>query len=426
MYGVLELRCGPSGIGKTTSLENAVQKPYTYTTRKPRNSKDSATRKFVSEDEFALLLEKKEIIADYSCLGNRYGFAAEIIDKIKKGETVSEQITSYEGFKNAESVLSQKIRLKKVLFLSDINEIRRRVVKKGIDRIRFQYSNTLKYLEDIDSFDDVIINPYSERFNQEALEQELDSFAQNLTETIMTCINSAHSKNLELLERENLRKLVYKICQGGFFEVENSRPAGFSRTSFIDGKNLELDEKESQLFYSISQAINFDFFHSLTIEKNSQICKYKDFALAIKNNSADISRRIIEANIPDKMIKDNLRIIRENKGTDSSEVIWQLMMPIYVDHLNSWMKGSTNYLQKCSEEFNMFILSDSHNYFPKINSAIHGFKQNTYFKKLLKKTAEKYPPIGEMENIYFYCHDLYLERIGKKKRSHIIIEGKKY
>jgi guanylate kinase len=161
MAGILELRCGPSGIGKTSSLENIAAKPFTYTTRRKRNEKDSKTRRFVSDDEFRLLLKEKKIVAPYEVYGNRYGFSIEITEEVLNGNNVSEQITPHFGFKLVEGTFQEIIPIKKILFLSDINEIRRRVIGREFRRIREQYQNVLDYIDDIDSFDIVNISRYN-------------------------------------------------------------------------------------------------------------------------------------------------------------------------------------------------------------------------------------------------------------------------
>jgi len=70
MSGTLELLCGPSGVGKTTSIEGVV-KSYRWTTRDIREGEidsreydgsKSTHGFFVTEEDFRKRKEKRELV----------------------------------------------------------------------------------------------------------------------------------------------------------------------------------------------------------------------------------------------------------------------------------------------------------------------------------------------------------------------------
>ena len=115
--GTLELLCGPSGVGKSTSFEK--KKAYTYTTRDKRDKETHGIdRYFVSEDEFNQLLTRGVIVAPYKALGKQYGFAAELKEVLQNGEHVAEQIVPYEAIDDVVKAFEDSGRVIKKLFLA--------------------------------------------------------------------------------------------------------------------------------------------------------------------------------------------------------------------------------------------------------------------------------------------------------------------
>jgi guanylate kinase len=131
MGGTLELLCGPSGVGKTSSIGKKT-KAYTYTTRPPREKEvDGVHRRFVTQQRFAKLVKENKIIAPYDALGHSYGFAADLKDALGRGEYVSEQIVPYESIDAVVDAFKGYGRVTKKLFLAFPQEIERRMIVRS-------------------------------------------------------------------------------------------------------------------------------------------------------------------------------------------------------------------------------------------------------------------------------------------------------
>ncbi|MBU2561939.1 MAG: hypothetical protein KKD17_06605 [Nanoarchaeota archaeon] len=174
MAGTLELLCGPSGVGKT-SHEAKKNRAYTYTTRPMREDEhDGTDRRFVTEDEFERLVQQRLILAPYDCLGHRYGFAADLREKLSRGETVSEQIVPYEAIDGVVDAFQGSGLVKKHLFLAFPQEIERRIIvrsdghpdERRILAIRDSLKKGMERLFDFDevTFNCIILDFYASEF----------------------------------------------------------------------------------------------------------------------------------------------------------------------------------------------------------------------------------------------------------------------
>lgn len=87
---------GPSGVGKTTIVEAAIdkypdlfQKPRSYTTRSQRDNESAEAYRFVSKETFSNLRSTGEIFESTIYSGNQYGSSKSEVDAIlAKGKNV--------------------------------------------------------------------------------------------------------------------------------------------------------------------------------------------------------------------------------------------------------------------------------------------------------------------------------------------------
>ncbi len=164
MSGMLELLCGPSGVGKSTSIRKS--KAYTYTTRDQRpNEVNGVDRNFVSEREFDDLLSQGRVVAPYEALDHRYGFSAELKDALQNGEKVFEQIGPYEAIKAVEKEFSQYGEVRKILFLAFPGSIISNLLGRSgpedeqvLKRADYSDDMLLRYLPHLDEFFNVYFN----------------------------------------------------------------------------------------------------------------------------------------------------------------------------------------------------------------------------------------------------------------------------
>ncbi|MBT7902861.1 hypothetical protein HN587_03285 [Candidatus Woesearchaeota archaeon] len=167
--GTLELLCGPSGVGKSSSFGEKTR-AYTYTTRNKRPGEtDGIDRRFVSESAFEKLLTEGQIIAPHDFLGNRYGFATDITQALKRGEQISEQVVCLDGITELKQKLGPDT-VKTTLFLTHHNDLVLRLLRRyGFtktfkQRVGNLPEQTTEYVENLDLFDDVEVNTYDKQF----------------------------------------------------------------------------------------------------------------------------------------------------------------------------------------------------------------------------------------------------------------------
>ncbi len=187
MAGKLELLCGPSGVGKSSSIDGAV-KSYRWTTRPKREGEIDSTKYdgnssthgfFVTEDEFLKRKDAGELIGVHRYpnpeTGQWYGFPIEEINEaLSRGEKLSEQIVTYEPIEEICDLFSQQGQVKKRLFLTSLDDIKLRLN----DRSPEEYKNRVqelpelvtRYLENIAEFDELSTN-YPAKFMESELNE---------------------------------------------------------------------------------------------------------------------------------------------------------------------------------------------------------------------------------------------------------------
>jgi len=121
--GTLELLCGPSGVGKSSSIESTIITPFTFTTREPRDQEDSKTRLFVSEEEFNQKVQKGEILFPYEAYGESYGFSSEITNALRRGHQIIEQVSQHGIAQRLADYCSDSGTVIKRLFIGSIQDI---------------------------------------------------------------------------------------------------------------------------------------------------------------------------------------------------------------------------------------------------------------------------------------------------------------
>ena len=174
MSGTLELLCGPSGVGKTTSIEGVV-KSYRWTTRDIREGEidsreydgsKSTHGFFVTEEDFRKRKEKRELVGLHRYPdpenGKWYGFPVqEIREALERGEQLSEQIVTAENIDELVNTYIEWGDVRKILFLASFSEIKQRLFQRSKSRDDFiRRTETAKdsikrYLDIVDDFDEV-------------------------------------------------------------------------------------------------------------------------------------------------------------------------------------------------------------------------------------------------------------------------------
>jgi len=135
MKGTLELLCGPSGVGKSSSF-GEKKKAYTYTTREPRpNEVDGVDRRFVSQSEFERLVNEGLILAPYEAFGNRYGFASDLRVALLNGDQVAEQIGPYDSIDKVVKEFGLVSNVKKTLFLGLRYDMAYRLLTRTLEEL---------------------------------------------------------------------------------------------------------------------------------------------------------------------------------------------------------------------------------------------------------------------------------------------------
>lgn len=194
MVGKLELLCGPSGVGKTSSQDSEDDKSafvmsYRCTTRDPRDDELIDLEGVVhTYDEAVAIREKKgqfisrkgifvtadtftELWAGWHLAGvhgypepdsgNWYGFLiGNMLAAAQDGYNLSEQIVAYDPIAEiADCFKSQGVPVEKVLFLTSVGELYKRSKFRGATkediaaRLEVSKKELRKYLENMEQFD---------------------------------------------------------------------------------------------------------------------------------------------------------------------------------------------------------------------------------------------------------------------------------
>lgn len=167
--GTLELLVGPSGVGKTSSIDGTM-KSYRITTRPKRKDETSKDGSFISEEDFLEKAVAGELIGVHRYpdpkTGNWYGFPKERIEKaLESGENVSEQIVDCDAALQVAEHFGEE-RTNKTLSFTHYNELVLRLIRRDgfkqdlQQRVKELDSEIHKYAKNIDEFDNININPY--------------------------------------------------------------------------------------------------------------------------------------------------------------------------------------------------------------------------------------------------------------------------
>jgi len=220
MKGTLELLCGPSGVGKSSSF-GEKKKAYTYTTREPRpNEVDGVDRRFVSQSEFERLVNEGLILAPYEAFGNRYGFASDLRVALLKGEQVSEQIVPYDAIDDVVNSFFPFGDCKKILFLAGLEDIkRRRIHRKKEDNLRDEsdVNLVLPYVNHLNDFDDIFYK-FPEIISGEKFSDFIDFTIKEFEDTgnldiEYDSVDGSLSRNLYILKHTSSKEDIIKFLK---------------------------------------------------------------------------------------------------------------------------------------------------------------------------------------------------------------------
>ncbi len=179
----LELLCGPSGVGKTSSIDKPT-KSFRWTTRPQRPSEVSSdlydgSQKtdgfFVTEDEFTVRADLGDLVGVHRYpdpeTGHWYGFPKQEMEAaLQEGETLSEQVVTYEAIDDVVQAFPDHEVVKK-LFLGYPRELIKRIKSRsGFDKKREEQNrmNIRHYMSNLDRFDQVnLSHPQEVNLNRE-------------------------------------------------------------------------------------------------------------------------------------------------------------------------------------------------------------------------------------------------------------------
>lgn len=198
MTGTLELICGPSGVGKSSSHPKPPVS-YQYSTRSPRSHEvDGVDKRFVSKSEFNRGVQSGSIVGSHFYYGHRFGYASEIADVLRSGESVRLDVAAYEAVGLLENAFTG-FSIRKNLLLAPFHEQEIRLVSRN-DSSRTVWSelpNTKKFLDNFERFDTVRFH----LFDAVYLEQRVN--------------------DLFLDAQERLIKVLYTLGCGGEADFHN-------------------------------------------------------------------------------------------------------------------------------------------------------------------------------------------------------------
>jgi guanylate kinase len=217
MTGTLELLCGPSGVGKTSSIDG-VTKSYRWTTRPIREGEidsreydgtKSTHGFFVTAEEFDSNLENLVAVHQYpDDDGEMYGFPKkEIKEALESGEDISEQIVDFDSIDEVANAFEN---VEKRLFLGLPHHIEMNLLSRGTNQKEFESRSKnlkevlIKYCDNINYFDDIYFNIQSV-LSEESF-KEMKQHHELLFKNLETIIVSVDKKIKEL---KNDREIDY-------------------------------------------------------------------------------------------------------------------------------------------------------------------------------------------------------------------------
>lgn len=299
MTGTLELLVGPSGVGKTSSIDDGARS-CRVTTRPKREGETSQDGFFVSEDNFLKMLAMGELIGTHRYPdpldGELYGFdKMKIQNSLYFGDNIVEQIVDL----NAANAVASKFngQVKKKLFLAFDEDLEFRITgrndtradrEKRLEAAKHEKREYLKHINDFDSI--VIIPPYSAMvdFEKEKRDREHRASWDYLTKEIETLQTLIDRRNKQLKGYDLTSPDIPKEIKG-VFQLKKEAVEKLDRLTVLMGNSFEAMLKRS-LQYSSIDVFDIDSKEaepskgSISVGGNfsSAIKRYKDEARKIE------------------------------------------------------------------------------------------------------------------------------------------------
>lgn len=160
---------GPSGVGKTTLVQNVLKElgsqigiSVSCTTRQPRTGEvDSVDYHFVSRDEFMKLIDNGEFVEHVQCYGNMYGTLRKSVHDILQVKSGCILDIEYDGAYNVLHNDFLKVKAVGILVIPpSIRRLRERLINRGSETeesLEVRWSSAFNPPK-ISRYDHVIIN----------------------------------------------------------------------------------------------------------------------------------------------------------------------------------------------------------------------------------------------------------------------------
>ncbi|WGS65531.1 guanylate kinase [Marinitoga aeolica] len=174
--GILYVVSGPSGVGKSSIIKNAMSKlegfsfSISYTTRPPRpGEKDGKDYFFIDEKTFDKMVENDEFLEYAEVHGHKYGTSKKYIkDKINEGMNIVLDI----DVQGALNVVKKMPKETVLIFIAppSYSELKKRLMNRGTEKekdLKIRLADAKWELSKINEFDYLIVNEdLNEAINQ--------------------------------------------------------------------------------------------------------------------------------------------------------------------------------------------------------------------------------------------------------------------
>jgi guanylate kinase len=174
--GILYVVSGPSGVGKSSIIKNAMSKlngfafSVSYTTRPPRPGEvDGKDYFFVSEKEFNKMVDKNEFLEYAKVHGYKYGTSKKYIsEKINEGLNIVLDIDVQGALNVINSIPEDTV----LIFIAppSYSELKKRLINRGTEReedLKVRLEDAKWELSQINKFHYLIVNEdLNEAINQ--------------------------------------------------------------------------------------------------------------------------------------------------------------------------------------------------------------------------------------------------------------------